>query len=68
MQKHDWSRWQGWRGRVTYWKGFCAFHIFMALPFLQHLPLWAYGWLLPSAGDYSEWDNAIAIMNEELST
>ena len=64
----DWRRWQGWRGQVTYWKGFAAFHVFMSLPVLHLLPYWSYGWLLPSVGDYTEWESAIEIMNEELST
>lgn len=67
MEHKKWRRWQGWRGRVTYWKGWAAYVIFMSLPRLDILPLWTYGWLLPSVGDYSEWDTAIELMREELA-
>lgn len=66
MSKHDWRRWQGWRGHVTYWKGFAAWQLYRALPVVV-LPYWAFGWLLPSVGDYAEWDNAIEIMREDLA-
>ena len=58
MQKHDWSRWQGWRGRVTYWKGFAAWQIYRVVPI---------GLLLPTAGDYCFWDDAMIVMSEDLA-
>lgn len=61
----DWSRWQGWRGQITYWKGWLAWQLFRPLP-VGHIPLWTYGWLLPSVGDYCYWDDAIAVMNDEI--
>lgn len=42
-----------------YWRGFAAYHIYMALPFLDRLPGWTYFWLVPSAGDYAEWKASI---------
>jgi hypothetical protein len=61
----DWSRWQGWRGQVTYWKGWAAYQALRTMP-LWRMPLWSYGWLLPSYGDYAYWDDAMAVMREEL--
>lgn len=60
----DWRRWQGWRGQVTYWKGWLAFHVFMAVP--AWVSLSKLQWLLPSAGDYAHWDEAIAAMRSDL--
>jgi hypothetical protein len=62
----DWSRWQGWRGSVTYWKGWAAYQIWSLFPLSSpDLPFWSYGWLLPSVGDYVYWDDAIALMEYE---
>jgi hypothetical protein len=56
----DWSRWKGWRGQVTYWKGWAAYQVFLLLP-VSWVPLW----LMPSVGDYAYWDDAMAQMKED---
>jgi hypothetical protein len=52
------SRWEGWRGWITWTKGAIAYHVYMALP-------WPLAkrctWLLPSVGDYAYWDDAKAL-------
>lgn len=53
----NWRRWQGWRGRVTYWKGWAAWQVYRCIPLC---------WLLPSVGDYAYWDDAMAVMEDDL--
>ena len=65
-KKTDWSRWQGWRGQITYWRGFVAYYVYLVLP-VQNMPYWSWVWLLPYAGDYAYWDEAIEIMTSETT-
>lgn len=63
MKQVDWRRWKGWRGWVTWTLGAICCHIYFSLPW----PLMRRaGFLLPRAGDYIYWDQAIAVMRDEL--
>lgn len=66
MSETDWRRWKGLRGHVTYWKGWAAYQVLRPLP-LWRMPYWSYAWLLPSYGDYVEWEHVIELMNEASS-
>ena len=62
MTTTDWRRWQGWHGVMTWTLGAICYHIYVSLPW----PLARRAnWLLPRAGDFIEWDNAIAVMRAE---
>lgn len=54
----DWSRWQGWRGRLTCAKAWAAWQIYWWLP-VERMPMWSYLWLLPSVGDYAFRDDIV---------
>ena len=55
------TRWEGWRGWITWTKGAVAYHVYMALP-------WPLAkrctWMLPYVGDYAYWDDAVKAMKD----
>lgn len=65
MPKHDWIRWQGCRGLVNWTLGFACYHIYGLLPWVLAKRA---NVLLPRVGDYIYWDDAIAVMKQDLST
>lgn len=59
------DRWIGWRGWVTWTVGAVAYHVYMALPWIMAKRC---NWLLPRAGDYAYWDDAIRAMGWKIES